>query len=57
MGVKKNKLYRPKGLSKEEEKYLNAQLRRELIMAAIVVIMGVAIVVAIFGLTKQVATL
>lgn len=57
MGVKKHKLYRPKGLSKEEGKYLNAQLRRELIMAAIVVIMGVAIVVAIFGLTKQVATL
>ena len=57
MGVKKHKLYRPKGLSKEEEKYLNAQLRRELIMAAIVVIIGVAIVVAIFGLTKQVATL
>lgn len=57
MGVKKHKLYRPKGLSKEEEKYLNAQLRRELIMTVIVVVMGVAIVVSIFGLTKQAATL
>jgi len=55
--MKKHKLYRPKNLGKEEEQYLNAQLRRELIMAAIVVIMGVAIVVAIVGLTKQVATL
>jgi len=57
MGAKKHKLYRPKGLSKEEEKYLNAQLRRELIMTIIVVIIGVAVVVALFGLTKQAVTL
>lgn len=57
MGAKKHKLYRPKGLSKEEEKYLNAQLRREIIMTVIVMIMGIAIVVALFGLTKQAVTL
>ena len=57
MGAKKHKLYKPKGLSKEEEKYLNAQLRRELIMTVIVVIIGVAVVVALFGLTKQAVTL
>lgn len=57
MGAKKHKLYRPKGLSKEEEKYLNAQLRRELIMTIIVVIIGIAVVVALFGLTKQAVTL
>lgn len=57
MGVKKHKLYRPKGLSKEEGKYLNAQLRRELIMTIIVVIIGIAVVVALFGLTKQAVTL
>lgn len=57
MGVKKHKLYRPKGLSKEEEKYLNAQLRRELIMTIIVVIIGIAVVAALFGLTKQAVTL
>jgi hypothetical protein len=57
MGAKKHKLYRPKSLSKEEEKYLNAQLRRELIMTIIVVIIGVAVVVALFGLTKQAVTL
>jgi hypothetical protein len=57
MGVKKHKLYRPKGLGKEEEKYLNAQLRRELIMTIIVVIIGIAVVVALFGLTKQAVTL
>ena len=57
MGAKKHKLYRPKGLSKEEEKYLNAQLRREFIMTIIVVIIGIAVVVALFGLTKQAVTL
>lgn len=57
MGAKKHKLYRPKNLSKEEEKYLNAQLRRELIMTVIVVIIGIAVVVALFGLTKQAVTL
>lgn len=57
MSVKKHKLYRPKDLSKEEEKYLNAQLRRELIMTVIVVIIGIAVVVALFGLTKQAVTL
>lgn len=57
MGAKKHKLYRPKDLSKEEEKYLNAQLRRELIMTVIVVIIGIAVVVALFGLTKQAVTL
>ena len=57
MGARKHKLYRPKGLSKEEEKYLNAQLRRELIMTIIVVIIGIAVVVALFGLTKQAVTL
>lgn len=57
MGAKKHKLYRPRNLSKEEEKYLNAQLRRELIMTVIVVIIGIAVVVALFGLTKQAVTL
>ncbi len=57
MGAKKHKLYRPKNLSKDEKKYLNAQLRRELIMTVIVVIIGIAVVVALFGLTKQAVTL
>ena len=57
MCMKKHKLYRPKSLKKEEQEYLNAQLRRELIMTIAVMVLGIAVVVGIFALTKQAAGL
>lgn len=55
--MKKHKLYKPSNITKEEQKYINAQLRRELIMTIAVIIMGIAVLVAIFALTKQAASL
>lgn len=55
MCMKKHRTYRPKGLSKEEQKYLNSMVRREIIMSIVTLLAGIAIVIAIFALTKQVA--
>ena len=57
MCMKKHKLYRPKSLSKEEQKYLDAQIRREIIMTIVVMILGIAVVVGIFAMTKKAAGL
>ena len=57
MGAKKHKLYRPKGLSKEEEKYLNAQFRREIIGTLIVIVIGILVVLGLILMTKQAASL
>lgn len=57
MCMKKQIKYRPKGLSKEEQKYMDAMVRREIIMSIITIIAGVAIVAAIAALTKQAAGL
>lgn len=55
--TKKHKTYKPKSLSKEEQEYLNSQLKHELIMSVIVLLAGIAVVVALFALTKQAAGL
>ena len=55
MCMKKHRTYRPKGLSKDEQKYLNSMVRREIIMSIVTLLAGIAIVIAIFALTKQAA--
>lgn len=55
MCMKKHRTYRPKGLSKEEQKYLDSMVRREIIMSIVTLLAGIAIVIAIFALTKQAA--
>lgn len=57
MCMKKHKTYRPKGLSKEEQKYLDSMVRREVVMSIFVMIMGALVIVALFMLTKQAAGL
>lgn len=57
MCKKKQIKYRPKGLSKEEQKYLDAQFRREIICTFVIVIIGILIVLGIFLMTKQAASL
>ena len=57
MCMKKQIKYRPKGLSKEEQKYMDAMVRREIIMSIVTIIAGVIIVAAIAALTKQAAGL
>ena len=57
MGAKKHKLYRPKGLSKEEQKYLDAQFRREIIGTLIVIVIGILVVLGLILMTKQAASL
>ena len=57
MCMKKHRTYRPKGLSKEEQKYLDSMVRREVVMSIFVMIMGALVIVALFMLTKQAAGL
>ena len=57
MCMKKQIKYRPKGLSKEEQIYMDAMVRREIIMSIITIIAGVIIVAVIVALTKQAAGL
>lgn len=54
---KKQIKYRPRGLSKEEQKYLDAQLRREIIGTLVVIVIGILIVLWLFLMTKQAASL
>lgn len=55
--MKKHRIYRPKGLSKEEQKYLDAMFRRELIMTLLVVLIGAGILAWIIVSLKEVAGL
>lgn len=55
--MKKHRTYRPKGLSKQEKKYLDAMFRRQLIMTLLVMLMGAVILAGIFVSLKEVATL
>lgn len=57
MCKKKQIKYRPKGLSKEEQKYLDAQFRREIIGTLIVIVIGILVVLGLILMTKQAASL
>lgn len=57
MCMKKHRLYRPKGLTKEEQKYVDAMARRELIMSIVVLVGGIIILAVICALTKQATSL
>lgn len=50
--MKKQRRYRPKGLSKEEKRYINAMLKREIVMLVIVLAAAIAVLIAIIQLTK-----
>lgn len=54
MSKKKQMKYRPKNLTKEEQNYLDAMVRREIIMSLITIILGIAIIIIMFALTKEV---
>ena len=53
--MKKHKLYRPKSLSKEEQKYVDAMVRREIIVSILALLAGAAVIAVIIALTKQAA--
>lgn len=55
--MKKQIKYRPRSLNKEEQKYLDAQLRREIIGTLVVIVIGILIVLWLFLMTKQAASL
>lgn len=55
--MKRRRTYKPKGLSKQERKYLDAMFRRQLIMTLLVMLMGAVILAGIFVSLKEVATL
>lgn len=57
MCKKKQIKYRPKGLSKEEQKYLDTQFRREIIGTLIVIVIGILVVLGLILMTKQAASL
>lgn len=57
MCMKKHRLYRPKGLTKEEQKYVDAMARRELIISIVVLVGGIIILAVICALTKQATSL
>ena len=55
--MKKHRTYRPKGLSKEEQKYLDAMFRRELIMTLLTIVIGACILAWIIVTLKEVSGL
>lgn len=57
MCMKKQRTYRPKGLTKEEERYLDSLVKRELVLAVFVLLAGIAVVIGVFVVAQQAATL
>lgn len=57
MCMKKQRTYRPKGLTKEEERYLDSLVKRELVLTIFVILAGVAVVIGLFIVAQQAATL
>ena len=57
MCMKKQRTYRPKGLTKEEERYLDSLVKRELVLAIFVILAGIAVVIGVFIVAQQAATL
>lgn len=57
MCMKKQRTYRPKGLTKEEERYLDSLVKRELVLAIFVILAGIAVVIGLFIVAQQAATL
>lgn len=55
--MKRRRTYKPKGLSKQEKKYLDAMFRRQLIMTLLVMLMGAVILAGIFISLKEVVAL
>lgn len=57
MCMKKQRTYRPKGLTKEEERYLDSLVKRELVLTIFVILAGVAVVIGLFIVAQQAAAL
>ena len=57
MCMKKQRTYRPTGLTKEEERYLDSLVKRELVLAIFVILAGIAVVIGVFIVAQQAATL
>ncbi len=57
MCMKKQRTYRPKGLTKEEERYLDSLVKRELVLAIFVILAGIAVVIGLFIVAQQAAAL
>lgn len=57
MCMKKQRNYRPKGLTKEEERYLDSLVKRELVLAIFVILAGIAVVIGLFIVAQQAAAL
>lgn len=57
MCMKKQRTYRPKGLTKEEERYLDSLVKRELVLTIFVLLAGVAVVIGLFIVAQQAAAL
>lgn len=55
--MKKQIKYKPKSLTKEEQQYLDAMVKREIILSIIAIVLGVAMIVMLFAITKEVAGL
>lgn len=55
--MKRRRTYKPRGLSKQEKKYLDAMFRRQLIMTLLVMLMGAVILAGIFVSLKEAAAL
>lgn len=55
--MKKQRTYRPKGLTKEEERYLDSLVKRELVLTIFVILAGVAVVIGLFIVAQQAAAL
>lgn len=57
MCMKKQRTYRPKGLTKEEERYLDSLVKRELVLTIFVLLAGVAVVIGLFIVAQQAAAI
>lgn len=55
--MKKHRRGKAKGLKKQEKRYLNAMIWREVIMLLIVMTVGAVVVAIILAMTKEVSNL
>lgn len=55
--MKKHRRGKVKGLRKQEQRYLNAMIWREVIMMLIVLAAGIAVIAVILAMTKEVSSL
>lgn len=55
--MKKHRRGKAKGLKRQEKRYLNAMIWREVIMMLIVLAVGIAVIAVILAMTKEVSDL